>query len=144
MAFIYTDPNVAAPFITFQVKDVTTKVFKLPFSYFTSAGTNTLVGVLPADASILKFTTWVKTALSGNTVSAPTISIGTASAGTQFASAVAITNTTGTEAVVTPVTGIMQAHDNINRTDIPLWVGGGCTSGPPTAGEIYLMVEYVR
>jgi len=99
-------------------------------------------GTLPADSSILGFETWVKTALT--TATLPTLSLGTASAGTQFTSALAITNTVGTNAKASPVTGILQAHDNTNRTDIPLWASTGCSTGNAAAGEIYLLVYFVR
>ncbi len=144
MAFVYIDPNPAAPFATFQIKDVVCKAFKLTYANFGTTAVNTNVGILPADASIIRVTTWVKTALSGNSVSSPTISLGSASAGTQFTNALAITNTTGTYAVASPITGIMQAYEVPLGSDIPLWVSGGCSTGNPTAGEIYLLVEYIR
>ena len=145
MALIFTDPNSAGPFSSFQVKDPDYKVFRVPFGLFVNGGgTPTLLGRLPADSSIISIATWVKTALAGNTVSAPTMSLGSASSGTQFTSALAITNTTGTYAVCTPVTGILQAYQVPLSQDIDIWFLGACTSGPPTSGEVYVIVEYVR
>ena len=145
MGFIYTDPNTAGPFASFQMKDVQVKVFKLTSANFTTGNTDAKVGALPGDCSILGFETWVGTALSGNGVTSPVISLGTASAGTQYASAVAITNTVGTAAKLSPVTGIMQAHAVPPASgDTALWVRGGCSTGSPTAGEIYLAVYFIR
>ena len=144
MALIFTDPNTAGPFTSFQIKDVTLKVFRLTNTNFATTNVDTLVGALPADSSIVRISTWVKTALSGNGVTLPTISLGTTSAGTDFLSALAVTNTTGTYATASPVTGIMQAYNPPYTQDIRLYVRGGATTGNPTAGEIYLLVEYVR
>jgi hypothetical protein len=145
MALIFSDPNSAGPFASFQIKDVVTKVFKLPYSLFVNGGgTPTLLGRLPADASIIRISTWVETALAGNTVSAPTLSLGTASSGTQFTSALAITNTVKSYVTANLVTGILQAYQQPLGADINLWALGDCTSGPPTSGLIYLIVEYVR
>lgn len=143
MAFIYGDPNTAGPFASYQIKDVVVKVIKLTFANFTTAGVNAFVAQIPADASILGFETWVKTALN-NGATSPTISLGTAAAGTQFASAVAITNTIGTQALVSPVAGILQEYNPPYTADIPLWVRGACSTANPTAGEIYLVIKYVR
>ena len=144
MALIFSDPNTAGPFQTFQVKDVECRVHQLPFSYFSTTGVNTLLGSYPPDTAFLGFDVWVGTVLSGNGVTAPTATLGSASAGTQFSNAVAVTNSAGYTAKLTPVTGILQAHDPTNRTDINLWFKGSCSTGNPTAGTIYLVVYYVR
>jgi hypothetical protein len=144
MALLFTDPNSAGPFVTFGAKDPDVKVFKLTFANFTTGNTDAVVGALAADASILRFETWLKTAFAGNGVTSPVISLGTASGGTQFASAVALTNTTGTFALVTPVTGIMQPLAYPLGADQQIWVRGGCSTGSPTSGELYLAVWYVR
>ena len=145
MAFIYSDPQATgSPPISYGIKDVVVKAFKLTNANFATGNVDALLGGLPSDASILGFDVWVKTVLSGNGVTSPVVSLGTASGGTQFTSAVAITNSAGYTAKLTPVTGILQAHDNTNRTDIALWIRGGCSTGTPTAGEIYLVVYYVR
>jgi hypothetical protein len=144
MAFIYADPNTAGPFITFQVKDVTTKVFKLGSANFNTTPVNTLVGVLPADSSIIRISQWVKTQLAGGSVSAATFKLGASSAGSDFVNGVSMFGTAGTYSVVTPVTGILQPYNPPMTTDIQLWVQGTATTGNPTSGEIYLIVEYVR
>lgn len=144
MALIFSDPVGAGPFISYGMKDVCVKAFKLTNANFATGNVDAQLGVFPADVSILGFDVWVKTVLSGNGVTLPVVSLGTASGGAQFTSAVAVTNSAGYSAKLTPVTGILQPHDNINRTDVPLWLRGGCTTGTPTAGELYLVVYYVR
>ena len=140
-----SDPYPNAPTVlSGPPKDVQVKVIRLTSANFTTTGVNTLVAVLPTDASILGFKTWVKTALSGGGVTAPTMSIGATSGGTDYTSAVAITNTTGTYALATPVTGIMQAYQIPYGSDLNIWFRGACSTGNPTAGEIYLVIEYVR
>ena len=144
MALIFSDPNSAGPFSTFQDKDVHTKVFKLTFANFTTGNTDALIGRLPADASILQVATWQKTAFAGNSVASPVLSLGSTSGGTEFSSAVALTNTTGTYALHTPITGILQAYAIPLGGEISLYARGGCSTGSPTSGEVYVIVEFVR
>ena len=144
MAFIYTDPNSAGPFPTFQVKDVITRVIKLTFANFSTAGVNTLVARLPADASILSFKYWNQTKLAGNSISAATMSVGSTSGGTEFVNAFNVFTTVGTQASLSPVTGILQAYAIPLGGDIPIYVAGTSTTGTPTSGEIYLEIQYVR
>lgn len=144
MALVYTDPNSAGPFQTFQIKDVQSRVHVLAFGAFTTAGVNTLLGSYPPDTAFLGFDVWVGTALSGNGVTSPTATLGNVAAGTQFASAVAVTNTTGYNAKLTPVTAIMQQQDPTNRTDINLYFRGSCSTGNPTAGQVMIVVYFVR
>ena len=145
MALIFSDPNSAGPFSTFQVKEAKMKVFKLTYAHFTvTSATNTKVGVLPADASIVRISYWNKTKLAGNSIDGATLSVGSASAGTQFVNAFDVFTTVSTQAILSPVTGIMQPYAIPNTTEIPIWVDGLATTGTPTSGEIYLMVEYVR
>lgn len=138
------DPSPTGPTPTSNVKDLLVKVVKLSSANFTTAGVNTLVAVLPADASIIGVFSYVKTALSGNGVTSPVISIGSTSGGTEFANAVGVTNTTGTYAAVTPVTAIVQAYGLPLPGDIPIFLRGICSTGNPTAGEIDLVIQYVR
>lgn len=143
MAFIYGDPNTAGPFATFQIKDVVVKAIRLTAANFSTAGVNTNVAALPADATILGFDYWVKTALD-NGATSPTVSLGTSSAGTQFTTTSAITNTIGTTAKISPVAGILQAYSPPYTNDISLWVRGVCATANPTNAEVYLVVYYVR
>lgn len=144
MAIVFTDPNSAGPFTTFQVKDVVTKVFKLTYSNFATGNVDTLIGRLPAGASILSFEYWNKTKLAGNSISAATLSVGSTSGGTEFVSAFDVFTTVGTQDRLSPVTGILQPQAYPLGTDIPLYVRGTSTTGTPTSGEIYLTVLYVR
>lgn len=138
------DPSPSGPNATSNDKIVHTKVVKLTSANFTTTGVNTLVAVFPADATILGVDYYTKTVLSGNGVTAPTVSLGSASAGTQFASAAAMTNTAGVNAKLTPLTALMQNYQVPLGADISMWVAGACSTGNPTAGEIYLTFYYVR
>lgn len=138
------DPVVNGPNPTSNVKDICTKTVKLTSANFTTGGTNTLVAVFPADATILEAKLWVKTQLAGGSISAATINIGSASGGTQFASAFSAFGTAGAMTQVTPITGIVQNYALPLGPDIQFWVGGTATTGNPTSGEIYLIVYYVR
>jgi hypothetical protein len=144
MAIILTDPNTAGPFATFQLKDVQARVIKLAFGVFATAGTDQVVARLPADCTILRMETWVRTALTGNSVSAPTIAVGTTSGGTDLAATFSVTNTAGTHQTVSPATGVMQVYNIPYSSDINLWVHGSCSTGNATAGEIDLIVYFVR
>jgi len=138
------DPSPTGPTPLSNTKDMLVKVVKLTSANFTTGGVNTQVASFPADATILSFDYYTKTALSGNGVTLPTVSLGTASAGTQFTTTTALTNTAGTHARISGVSGIMQNYGLPLGSDIALWVAGACSTGNPTAGEIYLIVTYVR
>lgn len=145
MAFIYSDPNPAGPFSTFQVKDSLCKAVRLTNANFSTAGVNTLAAALPADATIIGFTFWNKTILSGGSITAATIAVGTSSAGTQFSVANAAPfSASGSYGILTPVTGIFQPYNPPYGADIQVWINGTSTGGNPTAGEFYLLINYVR
>lgn len=145
MAIIFTDPNPSGPFPTFQIKDVQVKVGKLTFANFSTGGVNTLLMALPADSSILGMKLWTKTQPAGGSVSAATISVGSASGGTQFVNAnAAAFQASGVEVLLSPITNILQVYNVPYGADIQLWVNGTATTGNPTSGEMYLIVEYVR
>jgi hypothetical protein len=144
MAFIFSDPNSAGPFAGFQQKDIRCKVFKLTNANFATTNVDTFVGALPSAAALTSIKVWVKTALAGNSVSSPVISVGTASGGTQFANAFAVTNTSSTITSVTTITGLYAAYNVPYTTgDIQIWIRGGCSTGNPTSGEVYVQVDYV-
>lgn len=138
------DPSPTGPTANSNTKDVQTKVVKLTSANFSTGGTNTQVAVLPADSSITGMRLWVKTQLAGGSISAATFSVGTASAGTQFVSAITAFAAAGTYTMVSPITGIVQNYNIPYGQDIQVWVNGTATTGNPTSGEIYLIVEYVR
>lgn len=145
MALIFTDPNPAGPFPDFGIKAPQTKVFKLTNANFSTSGVNTLVGVLPADASILNMTVWVKTQLAGNSISAATISVGPTSGATNYVNAnAAAFAANGVRTPLSPINGIMQSYGVPYLQDLQLWVNGTSTTGTPTSGELYLEVTFVR
>jgi hypothetical protein len=139
-----SDPSPNGPNVTSNIKDLVVKVVKLTSVNFTTGGTNTLVAMLPADATIIGFEKVVKTQLAGGGITAATIGLGNVSAGTQFLSAYSVFDAAGVNALVTPATGTMQNYGTPLGADIPLWVLGTATTGNPTSGEIYLVIKYVR
>jgi hypothetical protein len=142
-----SDPTAGTgPNANSNIKDVVVKAVKLTSANFTvTTATNTMVAVLPADATILSFRLWVKTQLAGGSVSAATLSLGTASAGTQFVSASALAfGAASTYSVMPAVSGIMQNYNIPYGNDIQVWASGLATTGTPTSGELYLIIEYVR
>ena len=138
------DPNPGGPSATSNIKDVCVKVVKLTSANFSTTQINTLVAVLPADATIIDVSYNVKTQLAGNSISAATLSLGTASAGTQFVSAFNVFGTAGTSSHISPLTGIDQNYGIPLGGDIQVWAGGAATTGNPTSGEIYVKIFYVR
>ena len=139
------DPNPTGPTPLSNIKDVVTKVVKLTSANFTvTTATNTLVARLPADATILSMSYWNKTKLAGGSISAAAMSVGSTSGGTEFVSAFDVFTTVGTMAFLSPITGIMQNYSLPLGGDIPSWVKGLATTGSPTSGEVYLVIEYVR
>jgi hypothetical protein len=126
-------------------KNVHTKVVKLAATDFVTGGVASVKAVLPADSTILSMSYWKKTALSGGGITAATLSIGVSGAATQFVNAYDVhTPAAGAYAVVTPITNIIQNYALPLGADISLLFTGTATTGNPTAGEIYIVIEYVR
>ena len=138
------DPNPGGPSATSNIKDKQTKVIKLTSANFTTTNVDVLGAVLPADSTVLNVDYYVKTILSGGTISAATVSIGSASGGTQYVNAFNVFSASGTSGPVTPVTGIMQNYAVPLGPDLQFWIRGTATTGNPTAGEIYIIITYVR
>jgi len=133
------------PTVTSNIKEPYVKIVKLTFADFAiTTSVKRLVAWLPADASITGFEYWNKTKLAGNSIDGATLSLGTASGGTQFVSAFDVFTTVGTNAVLSPVTGIYQPYAVPLGGDIPIWTAGLTTTGTPTSGEIYLLIKYIR
>lgn len=131
--------------INSQIKTSQVKVVKLTFSNFTTTNTDTLLATLPADATIVSFRSWVKTALTGNSVATPTLALGTASGGAQLMAAHTFpAGTAGAAQFLTPV--LLQLADLSLPlgADQQIWGRGACATGNPTAGEMYLVIEFVR
>lgn len=139
------DPSPTGPTPNSNIKDVLVKVVKLTSANFAiTTSVKTLVAVLPADATILKFEYWNKTKLAGASISAAALSLGTTSGGTEFVSAFDVFTTVATTGTLTPVTGIMQNYNIPLGADIPVYATGLATTGTPTSGEIYVSIFYVR
>ena len=138
------DPNPGGPSATSNIKDVFVKVVKLTSANFSTTAINTLVAVLPADSTILNMQLLVKTQLAGGGITAATLNLGTASAGTQFASAANAFGAAGANADIASLTGVMQNYNVPLGSDIQVWAGGTATTGIPTSGELYLTIYYVR
>lgn len=140
-----SDPNPGGPTPISNDKDVHVKVVKLTSANFTTTNVDTLVAMLPADATILSFRFWVRTQLAGGSVSAATLALGSASGGAQFMAAnAAAFGAAGVSTWLTPVIGIMQNYNIPYGADIQIWARGTATTGNPTSGEMYLTIEYVR
>ena len=139
-----SDPNPGGPSATSNIKDKVCKIVKLTSANFTTTNVDTLVAVLPADATITGFDLWVKTQLAGGGITAAALSLGSASGGAQFVSALTAFATAGTYTPLTPVSGIMQNYNIPYGTDVQIYARGTATTGNPTSGEIYLVISYVR
>jgi len=141
MAFNYSDNRVTA---TSGVKTVKIKSVKLTFSDVVTGGTASVKAVLPAFASIVDFRFWKKTQLSGNGITAATLSIGVTGSPTSFVNAADIlTPTAGVTSSLTSTT----THQNYAVPlggDISLLFTGTATTGNPTAGEFYVDIFYVE
>lgn len=134
------------PSATSNIKDVVVKVVKLTSANFTvTTATNTLVAILPADATVLSYKLWVKTQLAGGGITAATLALGSTSGGTDlFAANAAAFGTAGVDTTVSPATGLMQNYNVPLGTDIRVYAAGLATTGTPTSGEMYLTIVYVR
>lgn len=138
-----SDPNPNGPSATSNIKDVVTKVVKLSSANFGTTAVNTLVAVLPADASILNMVLQVESQLSGNSISAASIDIGSASGGAQYVSAADAFGAAGTNTLLQKLGGVDHYSLPLGA-DKGIWVKGTATTGIPTAGESYLIIYYVR
>jgi hypothetical protein len=142
-----SDPTVGqgGPFASSNIKDLVIKAVKLTSANFATGNVDTLVAVLPADATITSFRFWVKTPLTGNSISAATVSIGTTSGGADLHAASSLAfGSAGTYTVMPTPLGIMQNYNIPQGPDIRVYVRGTSATGTPTAGEMYLIIEYVR
>ena len=145
MAWNFSDSRSPTALTPTSVKEET-KLVKLTFADFTTGGAASVKAYLPADASIVGFKQWVKTQLAGNGITAATLSIGVTDTATKFLNAQSVFGAAGTAGNFTAGVGnIMQTYDPTAPSgDIPLLFTGTATTGNPTSGEIYVLIEYVR
>lgn len=142
MAVLFPDRN---PTATSNEKTLHTKTVQLTFSDVTTGGANSVKAVIPSDATILEMSYWKKTQLSGNGITAATLSIGVPGTPTNFVNAFDIlTPVAGQQGHLSPVTNIMQNYQVPQGPDISLLFTGTATTGNPTAGEVYVKIIYVR
>lgn len=139
-----SDPNPGGPSATSNIKEPKLTIVKLSSANFSTVGVNTMVAILPADSTIVKFRLHVKTQLAGGSISAATVALGTASGGAQLAAATSAFGANGANNDITPAAGIMQVYNPPYGTDIQIWVLGTSTTGNPTSGEVFLVIEYLR
>lgn len=134
-----------SPTTTSNDKNVHSKTIRLLNTDVVTGGTASVKMVLSADSTILAIRYWKKTQLSGGGITAATLSIGIPGTPTNFVNAIDIlTPVAGTLALFTPVTNIMQPYQIPQGQDIALLFTGTATTGNPTAGEIYVTVDFVR
>lgn len=147
MAFVFDQlPSAIWPTPTQPVaKDTQVKAVKLTNSDFSTGGTANVRLYLPSDASIISVRTWVKTQLAGGGITAATLSIGVTGTATKYVNAVSVFGAAGVFTMVSPLTNIFQTYDpTVPAGDIALLFTGTATTGNPTSGELYVLVEYIR
>lgn len=145
MAIQFPEISPTGPTPLSNTKQEQIKVVRLLAADFATGGVAAVKVVLPADASITGFEYWKKTAFSGGGVTAVTLSLGVAGTPTQFVNALDVnTPAAGSQALITPVTNIMQPYNLPLGPDISILFTGTTTTGNPTAGELYVTVRYVR
>jgi hypothetical protein len=127
-----------------QLKQVQVKVCKLTSANFGTTPVNTLIATFPQGAAIHRISYWNKTKLAGHSISAATLSLGATSGTTGFVNAFDVFTTVGTHATLSPVAAIMQLDYGEGGSDYKVWAQGSATTGDPTAGEIYVIFEFVR
>ncbi len=132
------------PTATNMDKDVHVKVVKLVASDFAVGNTASVKAVLPADSTILSISYWKKTQFSGGGVTAMVLTISTPSVAAYVTNFDVLTPVVGTQDHMSPATNIMQPLSLPLGSDIVLNFTGGASTGAPTAGEMYVIVTYVR
>lgn len=140
MAYNFDEPVS----ISNGIKQEYVKIVKLTFADFKTGGQTTMKEILPADAMITGIRYWKRTAFSGGSVSAVTLNIVQANTGSSLVTSFdAHTPAAGAQGFVA-TNGGATIFSGPATIDIPLNFVGTATTGNPTAGEIYIVVSYVR
>lgn len=134
-----------SPTATNMDKTVHAKVVRLVASDFVTGGVASVKAVIPADASILQINYYKKTQLSGGGITAATLSIGVTGTPTNYVNAFDVfTPVTGAGGFVSPATNLMNGLSLPLGSDVSLLFTGTATTGNPTAGEIEIVIVFVR
>lgn len=145
MSFNFAASYPGAPVVGSPAdKQVMTKAIKLTFADFTTGGTAAVKAVMPKDASIIGFRLWNKTVLSGNGITAATLSIGVSGTATKYVNAVSALGASGAFAFMATGIGNIMQDAGVETGDVRLLFTGTATTGNPTAGEMYVLIDYVR
>jgi hypothetical protein len=134
-----TGPTATSP----ASKQLVVQAVKLTFADFTTGGTAAIKAVLPDNSSIVGIRLNITTAFSGNGVTALNLAVGITGTATKFANHALTAITAGTYNQAALTNGF-QNYDPLLNTDISLLFTGTATTGNPTAGEMYVLIEYVR
>lgn len=143
-------PSATFPSPTTPVnKDVVCKAVKLTSADFTTGGTASVKAYIPADASLIRVSTYIKTTFSGNGVTALAYTLGVTGTAAKYVASTSMGITAGAaapvQAILAASTGAFQTYDPTAPTsDTALLFTGTATTGNPTAGEAYLLIEYIR
>jgi hypothetical protein len=142
MAFNFGDGRVTATSPT--SKQVVVQAVKLTFADFTTGGTASVKAILPDNASIVRMSLSIKTALTGNGISAAVLSVGISGTVGKFVNGSSAAFGAAGAYTVLPLFNAFQDYDPTSNSDISLLFTGTATTGNPTAGEMYVLIEYVR
>jgi hypothetical protein len=130
-----------------MAKQVYVQAVKLTFADFTTGGAASVKASLPADASIIGLRHWTKTTFAGNGVTAVSLQIGITGTVAKYlaASTLALTGPS-IQAFPAGVQGgdFFEFDPTAPGGDIALLFTGTATTGNPTSGEAYVLIEYVR
>lgn len=145
MSFNFGAPNPAGVTVNQPMsKDLRVTAIKLTNADFSTGGTASVKAALPVDASIVGMKLWVKTQLSGNGITAASLAVGTPAVPTQYIGAQSAFGVASTYTVIGSVANIMQDYNIPWSLDNQIQVTGTATTGNPTAGEMYLIIEWIR
>lgn len=111
----------------------------------TSGATQVDLGILPAGSKILRFNVGVISEISGGSVNAVSIIIGTTADDNKYLTSTATGTSVGAVDPTDIATNFQVAEcDNIGTSDVAVKALLTATGGNPTAGSIDVTVEYVQ